>query len=109
MISEILFLVKQIRPRRTQIDDLGAPIAVFLQARAFEAVEGVRDALAAAHDALVLIIAEGTFVADSGEGRGANVGIANGAFAVAFIAEAADGDSCLLATHDEIWMMARHF
>lgn len=45
MIPKILLLVKQIRPRTAQIDNLRAPIPIFFQPRALEAVEGVRDAL----------------------------------------------------------------
>jgi len=41
MIPEILLLVEQIRPRATQIYDLRTTVPVFLQPRAFEAVEGV--------------------------------------------------------------------
>jgi len=54
-----------IRPRTAQINNLGTPVAVLLEARALEAVEGVRDALAAAHDALVLVVAEAALVADA--------------------------------------------
>ena len=102
MIPKILLLVKQIRPTTAQIYDLRAPIPVLLQSRTLEAVEGVADALATAHHALVLVIAEGTLVADTGEGRGAHVGVADGALAVAFVAEAADGYASLLAAHYEI-------
>jgi hypothetical protein len=45
MIPEILLLVEQIRPRTTQIDDLGAPIAILFKSRTFEAVESIGDAL----------------------------------------------------------------
>jgi hypothetical protein len=45
MIPEILFLVEQIRPRTTQIYNLRATISVLFQTGAFEAVEGVGDAL----------------------------------------------------------------
>ena len=108
MIPKILLLVKQIRPTATQIDNLGAAVAVLLQASAFEAVEGVGDALAAADDAFVLVVAEGAFVADAGEGRGPHVRVADGAFAIAFVAEAADGDAGLFAAHDKIGVMAGH-
>jgi hypothetical protein len=64
--------------------------------------EGKYTYLTAAHDTLVLVVAEGTFVADSYESGGTNVGVAHWAFAVAFVAEAADGDTCLLAAHYEI-------
>ena len=126
MVSKILLLVKQIRPRTPQIDNLRTPIPILLQPRTLEAVERVRDALfptavistcnkspsqsskrerrssthlATAHDALVLVIAKGALVADTDEGRGAHVAVADGAFAVAFVAEAADGDAGLLAAH----------
>ena len=124
MIPEILLLVKQIRPRTPQVDNLRTPIPILLQPCTLEAVESVRDALfpnhtvslfvfnnspsqvskreaylATAHDALVLVVAKGAFVADADEGRGAHVAVADGAFAVAFVAEAADGDAGLLAAH----------
>ncbi len=89
-------------PRTAEVYNLGAPIAVLLEARALEAVEGVRDPLAAADDALVLIVAEAALVADADEGRGADVRVADGALAVALVAEAADGDAGLLAAHDEV-------
>jgi len=102
MISKILLLVEQIRPTTPQIDNLRAPVAILLEACTFETVESIGDALATANDALVLVVAEGAFVADAGEGGGAHVGVADGAFAVAFVAEAADGNSRLLAAHYEI-------
>lgn len=95
-------LTKQIRPRTPQINNLRTPIPILLQPRALKAVERVRDALAAAHDALVLVVAEGALVADAREGRGPHVAVADGAFAVAFVAEAADGDAGLFAAHYEV-------
>ena len=85
-----------------QIYNLGTPIAIPLKARALKAVECVADSLPAAHDALVLVVAEAALVADAHEGCGADVGIADGALAVAFVAEAAEGDAGLLAAHNEI-------
>ena len=102
MISKILFLIEQIRPTTSQIDNLRAAVPVLLQARALEAVEGIRDTLATAYNALVLVVPKGAFVADAGESRGAHVRVANGAFAVTFVAETADGDAGLLAAHDQI-------
>ena len=100
MIPKTLLLVEQIRPRTTQIDNLWTSVPVLLEARTLEAVEGVGDALAAADDALVLVVAEGAFVADAGERGRADVRVAYGALAVALVAEAADGDARLLAAHD---------
>lgn len=89
-------------PRTTQIYNLRAAISVLLQAGALKAVEGVRDALAAADDALVLVVAERALFADADERGGPHVGVADGAFAVTFVAETSDGDAGLLAAHDEI-------
>ena len=86
MISKILLLVEQIRPTTSQIYNLRAAIAVLFQARALETVEGIGDALATAHNALVLVVAKGALVADAGKGRGAHVRVADGALAVAFVA-----------------------
>ena len=105
----MLFSLKeQISPRTPQIDNLRTPIPILLQARTLEAVEGVADPFAAAHDAFVLVVAEGALVADAHEGGGTHVGVADGTFAVAFVAEAADGDAGLLAAHYEIGVVAGH-
>ena len=93
MIPKTLLLVEQVRPRTTQIDNLRTSIPVLLKARALEAVEGIRDALATADDALILVVAKGTFVTDTGERGRADVRVAYGAFAVALVAEATYGDA----------------
>ena len=90
MISKILFLVKQIRPTTSQIDNLGTSISVFFQACTLKAVEGVTDTLTTANDTFVLVVAKRAFIADARKGSGAYVGVTYGAFAVAFVAEAAD-------------------
>jgi hypothetical protein len=45
MISEALFLIEQVRSRRTEVYDFGTAISVFLQPGTFEAVESVRNSL----------------------------------------------------------------
>jgi hypothetical protein len=102
VISEILLLVEQIGSRTTQIYNLRTAIPVFLESCAFEAIECVGDTLAAADDTLVLVVSEGAFVADAGERSRAHVRVADGAFAIALVAEAADRDASLLAAHDEV-------
>jgi hypothetical protein len=102
-------LIKQIRPRTTQIDNLGTPIAILLQTRTLEAIKGITDALSTTDDAFVLVVSERAFVAHAHEGGWADVGVADRAFAIAFVAETADGDAGLFAAHDEIGVMARHF
>ena len=58
--------------------------------------------LATAYDALVLIVSEGAFVADSGKRGRTNVAVANWTLPVTFVAEASDSNACLLATHNQI-------
>jgi len=41
MIPEVLFLVEQVGSRRPQVYDLGAAVAVLLEACTLEAVKGV--------------------------------------------------------------------
>jgi hypothetical protein len=108
LISKIFLLVEQIRPRTSQIYNLRAAVAILLQTCTLEAVESITDALAAADDALVLVISIGTFVANAQERCRSHVRVADGAFAIAFVTQAADGDAGLLAAHDEIGVMARH-
>jgi hypothetical protein len=108
LIPEAFLLVEQVGPRTSQIDDLRTAVAVFLQSCTFKTVECITDALTAAHDTLVLVVSEGALIADADEGGWAHVGIADGAFAVAFVAQAADGDAGLLAAHDQIGVVARH-
>ncbi len=103
-----LLLIKQIRPTTAQIDNLGATIAILLEARALEAVEGVADALAAADDALVLVVAEGALVADARQRRRPHVRVAHGALAVALVAQSPDVDPRQLAAHHEVRVVARH-
>ena len=91
-----------IRPRTTQINNLGTPIPVLLQPGTLEAVESVGDALAAAHDALVLVVAEAALVADAHQRGRPHVRVAHGALAVALVAEPPDRDAGLLAAHHEV-------
>ena len=108
MISKIFLLVEQICPGTSQIYNLGASVAIFLQAGAFEAVKSVTDPLTAADDTFVLVVAEGAFVANADEGSGSDVRVADWAFTVALVAKTTEGDAGCFATHDEIGMVARH-
>lgn len=101
-------LIEQICSRTSQIYDLWTAIPILLQPRAFKAVECVADTLPAADDTLVLVVAEGAFIADPDEGRRSDVGVADGAFAIALVAETADCDAGLLAAHYQIGVMTRH-
>ena len=119
MIPEIFLLVEQIRSRTAQIDNLRTPIPIFLQPRTFETVESVRDALfplplasirppregreeaylSATDNTFILVVAKGAFVTDTDKCCGTHVAIADGAFAVTFVAETTDCYAWLLTTH----------
>lgn len=99
LVPKILLLVEQIRPATSQINDLRTPVPILLQPRTLETVERITDPLSTANDAFVLVVAEGALVADADEGGGADIGVADGTFAVAFVAEAADGDAGCFAAH----------
>ncbi len=58
--------------------------------------------LTTANHTLILVIPKAALIADAYERCGANIGIADGTFAVAFIAEAADSNAGLLPAHYEI-------
>lgn len=103
-----LLLIKQIGPRAAQVHDLGTTIAILLEAGALEAVEGITDTLAAAHDALVLVVAEGALVADARQRRRPHVRVAHGTLAVAFVAQPPDVDPGQFAAHHQVWVVARH-
>jgi hypothetical protein len=108
LIPETFLLIEQIGSRTAQIDDLRASITVLLKSRALKAVEGITDALAAADDTLILVVSEGALVADADQSCWADVGVADGAFAVAFVTQTADRNSWLLAAHDEVGVVTRH-
>ena len=102
MIPKILLLVKQIRPTAPQINNLRTPIPILFESCTLEAIKRIRDPLTTTDDAFVLVVSKRTFVADADECGGADVAVADGAFAVAFVAEAAHGYAGLFAAHDEI-------
>ena len=58
--------------------------------------------LAAADHTLILVVTKGALIADAHQCCRAHVAVADGAFAVALIAEAADGDARLLAAHYKV-------
>lgn len=73
LIPKILFLVEQIRPRTTQVDNLRTTVSIFLQSRALEAIECVTDTLSTTDDTLVLVIAERALIAYSYESRRSHI------------------------------------
>lgn len=117
MISEILFLVEKIRSGRSKVDNFGTAVTVFLQPSAFEAVESVRYTLdfyvsdlfqqshdprtdlSATDDALILIVAERAFIADTNECGWSDIAIAHWTFSIAFVAKSPYCYARLLAAH----------
>jgi hypothetical protein len=108
VIPVILFLVEQIRPAASQIDDLRTSIPVLLKPSTFKAVEGIADPFPTTYDAFVLVIAEAAFVADAHKGCGTHVGVTDRAFAIAFVAETTHRDAGSFAAHYQIGVVARH-
>lgn len=99
LIPEILLLVEQIRSRTSQVDDFRTPIPILFESGALKTVERIAYALSATDDTFVLVVAKRALVADTDERGGADVGVADGTLAVAFVAEAADGDARRFAAH----------
>jgi hypothetical protein len=58
--------------------------------------------LSTADNTFVLVISKAAFITDSDEGGGANVGVADWAFAITLVAETSNGNACLLAAHNKI-------
>ena len=102
VIPKILFLVEQVRPRATQVNNLGTPIPIFLQSCTFEAVECVRNSLTTTYYTFVLVVAERAFVTDPDQCCRPDVGVAHRAFAVALVAKPADRNAGLFSAHDQV-------
>lgn len=105
---KILLLIKQIRPTTSQIHNLRTPIPILLEPRTLRTIERVADPLPATNDAFISVVAETALVADAHERGGADVAVADGAFAVAFVAEAAEGDAGGFAAGEEVGVVAGH-
>lgn len=101
-------LKEQICPRTSQIYNLRTPIPILFKPCTLEAVERVADALTAAHDALVLVVAERTLIADAYKGGWTHVGVAHRTFTVAFVAQTSDGNAGLFAAHDKVGVVTGH-
>ncbi|EZF95620.1 hypothetical protein H113_04067 [Trichophyton rubrum MR1459] len=101
-------LEEQIGPRAAQVDNLRTPIPILLQSGTFETVERVTDPFPATYNAFVLEVAKGAFIAHAHQSRRPHIGVADGTFAVTFVAQAPDSNAGLLSAHNEIWVMTRH-
>ena len=104
----LLPLVKQISLRASQIDDLRTPIPVLFHLRTFSAIVRITNPRTAANHAPPLVGPVVALVADSNEGTGPHIRVADDAFTVALLAEAPDGDAGLLAAHDEVGVVLCH-
>jgi len=97
--------VKEIRPAGTQIDNLRAPISVFLETRALGAIIRVRYAGGTTDDASAAVGAKVAFIAYSHQSFWPHVRIANWTFTIALFTETTDCDSWLAPAHNQIGMM----
>ena len=97
-----LFLKKQIRPTTPQINNLRTPIPILLQPRTLKAIKRITYSLSSTNHAFVLVVPERAFGADTDERCWTHVGVTDRTLAVAFVAEATDGDARGFATHYEI-------
>jgi len=108
VISKVLLLVEEIRPRTSQVDNFGATIAVLFQSCAFKAIKRIRNTLPTTYNTLVLIVPKRALIAYADQSSGSNVAVANGALAITFVAQTANSNAGLLTAHHKIRMMARH-
>ena len=104
----LLPLIEEIRFGASQIHDLRTAVPVLLLNRAFLAVVCIRDTGSATDHAPALIRAIVALVADADECGGTDIRVTDHALAVTLLTQAADGDTRLLATKDEIGMMFGH-
>jgi hypothetical protein len=98
-LSQSLLLIKQIRPRTPQINNLRTAIPVPLQPRTICTVVCITYPNTTTDDAFSSRVAKSAFVADVDEGRWADVRVADWASGVVSFAEAAYADACLAAAH----------
>lgn len=101
-------MVEQIRPRTSQVYNLWTAIPVLLETSALETIERITDPFASTDYAFVLVVAETALIADPSEGSGPYVGIADGTFPVAFVAETTERYTGCFAAHYEIGVVAGH-
>jgi len=101
-------LIEQVCPTCAQVHDLGAPITVFLQSRAFGTVIRVGDTRGAANNAPTAVGTKITFVTDADKCLRPNVRVADWAFSVALLAQAADSNTRLSPAHNQIGMVLGH-
>jgi len=93
MITETLLLVEQVSSRGAQVYDFGTPIPIFLEPRAFKAVEGIRYTLTATDNAFILVISKGALITNANKCSRSHIAIADGAFPVTFVAKSSYSNS----------------
>lgn len=87
MIPKILLLVEQVGSRASQVNDFRTSISILFQPCTLETIKSITDSFSTTYYAFVLVITEGTFVADSNKCSRSYVGVANWAFSIAFVAK----------------------
>jgi len=100
--------VEEVGTTGSEIDNLGATVAVLLQSRTLGAVVSVGYPWRATDDAPAAVGTKVAFVANADEGFGSDVGVADRTLSVALLAETADGNTGLPTAHYQIGVMLRH-
>lgn len=101
-------LVKQIRTRAAEVDDLGAAIAVFFERNAFLAIVCITNARTSANDASSLVASVVAFITNANQRARLHIAVTDDTFTVTFFAQATDCDAWLLAAHDKIGVVFSH-
>lgn len=109
-LLEAIFLplIEEVSLRAPQVDNLRAPVPILLLLRALFAVVGVRDPNPTTNYTTALERAVITLVTYAYERARPHIRIADHAFSVALLAQAANGDARLLSAHDEVWVVLCH-
>jgi len=109
-LLEAIFLpfIEQVRLRATQIDYFRTTVSIFFRYSALLAIVGIGDSLASTNHASTLVGPVIALITHSDESAWSDIGIAYDTFAIAFLAEPANGNARLLSAHNEVWMMLCH-
>ena len=96
----LLSFVPQIGLSRSKIDNFRAAISVLFHLGTFFAVKRVRNSFVATNDTSTLETSEIALVTDGNKSAGSDVGIADDALAIVFLAESPNSHSRLFSAED---------
>ena len=104
----LLSLVEQISSSSAEIHNLWTSIAILLALATLFAVESIWNPSTSTNDTPALVAPIVALITNSGQLTGSHIGITNHTLAIALLTQASNGDTALLAAHDEVWMMLCH-